>query len=146
MVKKHVRLSEGDRAHLEELVRQETVSVRVHRRAKALLLLDEGHTLQAAGAAVGVGYDAVTKWRNRYKESGLVALQDAPKSGRPIRIDGTQRAKITALACSPAPEGHAAWSLRLLADKAVELGLVESISHKHVGAILKKTRCSRTAR
>ena len=59
--------------------------------------------------------------------------------GRPIEIDGQQRAKITALACSQPPEGYAQWSLRLLADKAIELGYVEEISHTEVRKILKKT-------
>jgi hypothetical protein len=73
-------------------------------------------------------------------------LRDRPRSGRPARIDGTQRARITALACSTPPEGHARWSLRLLAGKLVELGYVEAISHNQVGKILKKTRSRPTAR
>jgi len=79
-----------------------------------------------------------------YRENGLQALYDRPRSGRPIEIDGEQRAKITALACSAPPEGHAEWSLRLLADKVVELGFSEQISHTHVRTILKKTYSSRT--
>jgi putative transposase len=59
-------------------------------------------------------------------------------------IDGLQRAKITALACSEAPEGHSQWSLRLLADKIVELAYCEHISHSEVGIILKKTMSSPT--
>jgi putative transposase len=69
----------------------------------------------------------------------LTCLHDAPRSGRPIAIDGTQRAKITALACSDAPEGHARWSLRLLAEKVVEAGICDQISHTFVGDVLKKT-------
>jgi hypothetical protein len=70
---------------------------------------------------------------------GLRCLEDAPRSGRPVVISGEQRAQITALACSDAPEGHARWDLRLLADKIVELNICETISHTHVGNILKKT-------
>jgi len=81
---------------------------------------------------------------DQYRENGLQALYDRPRSGRPVKIDGEQRAKITALACSTPPEGHAEWSLRLLADKVVELGFSEQISHTHVGTILKKTYSSRT--
>jgi len=66
-------------------------------------------------------------------------LIDEPRTGRPIRIDGTMRAKITALACSETPDGRAKWSLQLLADKAVELELVETISPSKVRQILKKT-------
>jgi transposase len=78
-------------------------------------------------------------WRNKYRKQGLRSLHDAPRSGRPIVIDGKQRAKITALACSQAPAGYARWSLRLLADKIVELGHCQSLSHTQVGNILKKT-------
>jgi transposase len=81
---------------------------------------------------------------DQYRENGLQALYDRPRSGRPVKIDGEQRAKITALACSTPPEGHAEWSLRLLADKVVELDFCEQISHTHVRTILKKTSSSRT--
>lgn len=84
-------------------------------------------------------YPTVSSWRDKYNRLGLRSLDDAPRSGRPIEIDGEQRAKITALACSDAPEGHARWSLRLLADKAVESGLCEHVSHSLVGDVLKKT-------
>jgi len=144
MIKAHVQLDEADRKHLQQLVVQEKVSIKVFRRAKALLLLEEGSTLQGAAQAMGVDYNSVAAWRNRYKSHGLAVLEDAPRSGRPIRIEGQQRAQITALACSTAPQGHARWSLRLLADKAVELGTIESISHDGVRTILKKTLSSRT--
>ncbi|MCA1556800.1 MAG: helix-turn-helix domain-containing protein, partial [Acidobacteria bacterium] len=71
-------------------------------------------------------------------------LHDKPRSGQPCRIDGVAYAKITALACSTAPAGHARWTLRLLADKAIELGFCESISHSTVQEVLKKTVSSRT--
>lgn len=66
-------------------------------------------------------------------------LKDKHRKGRPIVIDGEQRAQLTALACSEPPEGYARWHLRLLADKAVELGFCEHISHTEVANILKKT-------
>jgi transposase len=146
MIKQHVKLSEADRQQLQHLIAQEKVSIKVFRRAKALLLLDQGQSLQQAAATVSMDYNAVAKWRNRYMSEGLAVLEDKPRSGRPVRIEGLQRAKITALACSPAPAGHARWSLRLLADKAVELGYVEAISYKHVGTILKKTNYNRISR
>jgi putative transposase len=70
-------------------------------------------------------------------------LQDQLRSGRPVRIDGEQRAKITALACAATPEGRGKWSLRLLAEKIVEMEFCEKISHTQVGKILKKTNYSR---
>src|SRR4030095_391715 len=84
-----------------------------------------------------VSYLTVAAWRDHYHEQGLKCLEDAPRSGRPVVIDGLKRAKITALACSDPPEGHARWSWRLLADKVVELGYCEQISSTHIGTILK---------
>lgn len=110
----------------------------------ALPELDRGKTLQAVATTLGVDYNTVALWRDKYKEQGLACLQEAARAGRPIIIDGTQRAQITALACSDAPAGRAKWSLRLLADKVVELGYGDAISHTQVGNILKKTRSSRT--
>ena len=70
------------------------------------------------------------------------ALSEKPRPGAPVKFAGRVRAKLTALACTEAPEGHAKWSLRLLSDKAVELGFVDEISHSSVGMVLKKTRSS----
>ena len=72
-------------------------------------------------------------------------MAEAPRSGGPRRFDGPQRAAITALACTPAPVGHSRWTLRLLADKAVELALVDTISHEMVRQVLKKTSYGPTA-
>ena len=73
-------------------------------------------------------------------------MAEAPRSGGPQRFDGAQRAALTAMACTPAPVvGHGRWTLRLLADKAVGLCLIDSISHETVGQVLKKTNCSPTA-
>ena len=91
------------------------------------------------GTTPAVDYNTVACWRNRYRDQGLAGLQDAPRSGRPIVIDGSQRAKITALACSDAPAGHDRWTVRLLAEKVVEAGFCDTISHTTVAEILKKT-------
>ena len=83
--------------------------------------------------------------KHRYQSEGLEsALAEKPRSGKPPRISGEEKARVTALACSDAPEGYARWTLRLLADKAVELGFVDAISHNHVASILKKTNFDRT--
>jgi putative transposase len=71
-------------------------------------------------------------------------LNDKPRSGRPVELDGKLKAKITALACSTLPTGYGKWSLRLLADKIVELNFVDDISHTEVGRILKKMNCNLT--
>jgi len=71
-------------------------------------------------------------------------LNDKQRTGRPVGLSGEQKAKITALACSTPPKGYARWSLRILADRVVELDYVEDISHTEVGRILKKMNCSLT--
>jgi len=139
MNKQHVTLPETDRTHLEQLLAKGTLSAKTFKRATALLELDRGKTLSAVAATLDVNYNTVAAWRDTYVSNGLTCLDDAPRSGRPIVIDGTQRAKITALACSDAPEGHARWSLRLLAEKVVEAGMCDHVSHTFVGDVLKKT-------
>ena len=144
MQKAHLELSESDRSFLQGVVKKSSLSVKVLQRAQGLLALDAGQSSQKVAAVVGVNYNTVAVWRNRYKQDGLALLEDNPRSGRPPHIEGIQRAKVTALACRTPPAGHARWSLRLLANKAVELGYVETISHKHVGTLLKKTISSHT--
>jgi len=135
----HVKLRKKERDYLEALVAKGKSSAKVFKRATGLLELDRGKTLQAVAETLGVSYVTVAAWREKYRTQGLRCLADAPRSGRPIEIAGGQRAKITALACSDAPAGHARWSLRLLADKVVELGYCQRISHVQVDKILKKT-------
>src|SRR5919198_1537513 len=129
MKKQHIKLRKADRAYLESLVAKGKLTAKMSKRATGLLELDRGKTLQAVAATLGVDYNTVAAWRDNYKEQGLKCLEDAPRSGRPIEIDGMQRAKITALACSDAPEGYARWTLRLLAEKVVEAGVCDEISH-----------------
>ena len=144
MKKEHVQLSEADRTYLENLIKKGTLPAKTYKRALALLELDRGRTFTEVAEIVGVVIQTASAWAQKYKETGLEFLTDKPRSGRPTVIDGLQRAKITALACSDPPEGYERWSLRLLADKAVELELVESISYGEVRLILKKTNSSLT--
>ena len=139
MKKEHLNLSETDRAYLQNLLKAGTLPVRIYKRALALLELDRGRTFTDAAQIVGVTNQTASTWVNKYKESGLDFLIDKPRPGRPTVYDGLTRAKITALACSDAPEGYERWSLRLLADKAVELEIVDAISYGEVRLILKKT-------
>jgi len=138
MKKQHVQLSPVDREYLEALTRQGEQTAKIYRRALALLELDRGRTYTEVSETLQVTISTLSGWAAKYLENGLEVLQDQPRSGRPIEIDGKQRAKVTALACSAPPEGYAQWSLRLLADKAVELGYCEHISHTEVGEVLKK--------
>jgi len=142
MKKQHIKLSKTDREYLEKLVRTGELAVRVYRRAIGLMELDRGKTYQEVANTLDVNHNTVTTWAKKYKVEGISSIQEKARSGRPIEIDGEQRAKITALACSEPPEGYAKWSLRLLADKAVELEYCEHISHSEVRDILKKTNSS----
>ena len=144
MAKQHIQLSETDRKQLEDLLSHGSIAARKSKRMMAILALDGGGTYKSVAQTVGATKQSVSIWAQEYRENGLAGLEDKPIPGRPATISGAERAKITALACSDAPEGHGQWSLRLLAEKAVELAYVEDISHTHVGRILKKTNSNRT--
>jgi transposase len=139
MNKQHVQLSDVDRDYLEVLISKGELTAKMYRRTLALLELDRGQSYTAVSKTLKVTIPTLSKWATKYQDIELQVLQDQPRSGRPVEIDGNQRAKITALACSDPPDGYARWSLRLLADKVVELGYCEHISHTEVSTILKKT-------
>jgi putative transposase len=138
MKKQHLQLKKSEREYLEKLLTKGQLRAKVFQRATALLELDRGKSLEAVAATLTVHRVSVMRWRDRYQQQGVKSLEDAPRSGRPIQLDGTQRAKITALACSEAPPGYARWNLRLLAEKVVELGYCNRISHTQIGNVLKK--------
>ena len=144
MKKQHVTLTNDHRTYLQNLIKKGSLPAKTYKRALALLELDRGRTFTEVAAIVGVVIPTVSTWAKKYKESGLEMLTDKPRPGRPTVIDGLQRARITALACSDAPEGYERWSLRLLADKAVALEIVDDISYGEVRLILKKTNLSLT--
>ena len=139
MKKQHLKLTESDKKYLTELLNKGQARARVMRRAIGLLQLEQGATFQKAAELLGVDYDTVSSWCRKYVENGLQFLSDLPRSGRPLVFDGEQCAKVTALACSETPDGRAKWSLQLLAEKAVELKLVATISPSKVREMLKKT-------
>lgn len=146
MKKQHIKLTEEDRKSIKEFLSKGTAKVISIKRAQALQMLDEGATKKAVEKQLNVSYPTVNSWAKKYKSDRLSFLQDKPRSGRPRVIDGALRAKVIAVACSDAPEGYSRWSLRLLADRLVELEICEKISHTDVGRILKKTNCNLTGR
>lgn len=139
MAKTHVKLTPDHQFYLTDLLSKGTLAVKTMKRATALLELDKGKTFGAVAQILNVGYQTVSSWATKYQAQQLTFLSDKPRSGRPLEIDGIQQAKVTALACSKAPEGHSQWSLRLLANKAVELEYCTHLSHNQAGVILKKT-------
>ena len=146
-VKHVVQLSEEEQQQLKLLTSKGKAHARVVKRAHLLLLSHEGKNVQQIMDALHVTHGTVNNIRKKYCVSGMeAALYDAPRSGRPEKFDGKDRAAITSIACSEAPEGHAKWSVRLIADKAVEIGVVDGVSPSTVHYILKKTKSNLIAR
>jgi len=140
-----VTLSSNETRSLKTLLTRGTTSARTLSRARILDLLHRQKQPASIAHLLQVSPQTVFNIKRRYLKGGLqAALFDQPRSGRPIEISGSQRAKITALACSTPPEGRARWTLRLLADKAVELGHCSRLSHTKARQILKKTNSDRT--
>jgi transposase len=142
-----VTLSTQERQYLQKIVESGTDRARKITRCRVLLLADaaKGKTDEEISDALGVCLATIFNIRRRYHQKGLEwAIQEAPRSGQPPKFNGTSMAKITAIACSKPPEGHARWSLRLLADRVIALDIVESISYQSIRNILKKTNLSRT--
>ena len=144
MPKQHVQLTPEDRDTLTALTTQGDQKARLYKRALGLLELDRGKTYTAVAHTLGMTHQTLCTWAKKYHALGLACLKDAPRSGRPVAITGKQRAQITALACSVPPQGYGKWTLRLLADRCVELGYCDRLSHTHVQTILKKTKGSPT--
>ncbi len=139
MRKAHVQLAIRDKTELKVLISKGSLGGRALKRATALLELSQGETYKEVAAKVGVSSVTISSWANKYEEVGLAFLKDKPRPGRPPNITAQQRAKIVELASSEAPEGHEKWSLRLLAEKAMTLGYVDSISHQYINQILKES-------
>ena len=142
-----VVLSAEQEQYLKSLTSKGSGKARVMTRARILLLSHQGTADLEISRALGISVQTVRSARKHFVLGGLEdALFDGLRTGRPAKFGGQDRAAITALACSEAPEGHSQWSIRLLADKAVELQLVEGIAPSTVFYILKKTKSSRIAK
>jgi transposase len=142
-----VQLNEQERLRLQKIVRSGKDKARKITRCRILLLADEanGKKDEEISDALNVCLATIFNIRRRYSQEGLErAIGEGARSGQPPKFKGRAAAKITAIACSKPPEGQARWSLRLLADRAVELKIVDSISHQSVSNILKKTNLNRT--
>jgi transposase len=136
-----VNLKDEDREELNQYLRRGKSSARSQTRARILLLADEGRSDAEIVDALDVSKTTICRIRKRYCDLGLeFALNEKPRSGAPPKIDGRVEAELTLLACSDPPDGRSKWTLRLLADKLVELEVVDTISHMSVQRLLKKTR------
>lgn len=142
--KKLVRLKAGEQKLLTEIISKGTEKARKITRCRILLLAAEGRNDTQIIEALGIARNTIKQVRFRYVQEGLeAAINEKPRPGAPKKFSGRQRAKITAIACSKPPEGRSGWTLRLIADRAVELEMADSISYQTVKRILKKTNSSR---
>src|SRR3989338_560904 len=140
-----VKLKKHARQYLQKIVESGEDKARKITRCRILLSADKGKTDQEISDALNVCLATIFNIRRRYCQGGLErAISEEARSGQPPKFKGKSMAKITALACSKPPEGRAKWSLRLLADRVIELDIVESISHVSVHNILKKTNSNLT--
>jgi hypothetical protein len=148
-----VTLTKEEREQLETMTRCGKTHARRFIHARALLLCDAGvdgpaWNVADVAVALGVTSRAIEHLKKRFVEDGMeAALERKPreKPPREVVFDGAFEARLITLACSDAPEGRRRWTVRLLADKAVELKFAESVSHMTVQRVLKKTNLSLTS-
>ena len=140
-----VDLNPEERERLERLISTGRTSSKRQIQARILLKADTsatgpGWSDEQISEALEISISTVARVRKRSVEQGLAAVLDRAVARRPSRrrLDGEQEARLLAVACSPPPEGRARWTLRLLADKMVELEVLESISYETVRRVLKK--------
>jgi transposase len=151
MAKHKVTLTKSERSQLDELLSKGRHTSQQFKFACILLNVDEGEYAgerivnREISKVLKVGMRTIDRVKKRFVEEGLDAVLERKPPQREYErvVDGDVEAKLIALSCSKAPEGFARWSLRLLADKAVELMYVESISYETVRRVLKKTSSNR---
>jgi transposase len=151
MAKKYcVTLTEDERSMLTTLISSGTAPARTVTHARILLKADQaesgpGWTDEAIRDALDIGLSTIARVRERFVEESLDAAlhRRSPSRQRQRRLDGAEEAHLLALTCSAPPQGREHWSLRLLADKMVELAYVDDISHETVRQVLKKMNSSR---
>ena len=148
-----VTLTQQERAELTELSSKGKRAVRTILYSRALLLLDQGEhaantwTIASVAEALGTTTRSLEKLKKRFVEEGLTEAIERKKREKPpreIKFDGKFEAELLALACSEPPEGRSRWTMRLLAEKVVELEIAESVSAMTVCNTLKKMNLSLT--
>lgn len=138
-----VRLTKVERKALETFVAQGKKSARAITRARILLLSDEGRKEHELTEILGISRGTVYNVRKQYQTKTyahiLEVLHEAPRSGRPLKLDSRVAANVTMIACSAPPEGRGRWTLHMIADKLVKLEVTDAISHESIRRLLKKT-------
>jgi transposase len=138
-----VTLEDDERQQLEDLLHSGTHATRKVTRARILLKAAAGVEDSAIAAALSVGRATVERTRRRFVEAGLGALEERPRPGTWPKLDAKAQARLIAEACSAAPKGDQRWTLQLLADRVVALGLAAAYSSESVRRVLKKQSLSR---
>lgn len=139
-IKYVVDLSADERDQLLQLIHRGKPAARKVNRAHILLKAADGLHDEQIAQALHTGRATVERTRKRFVEAGLDgALHEKPRPGRARKLEGKAEALVIATVCSAAPQGHARWTLRLLAGRVVELKLADSISHEAIRQLLKKT-------
>jgi transposase len=151
MAKYKVTLAKSERSELEAIMNKGRHTTQQFKNACILLNVDEGEFSDETTVnreickVLKVGMRTIDRVKKKFVEEGLEAVLERKVPNREYEriVDGDVEAKLVALSCSKAPEGFARWSLRILADKAIELGYVENISYETVRRVLKKTSSNR---
>jgi transposase len=139
-----VEVSEPERHMLQALSQKGRASVRKRRRTQILLAAADGQSDATIARVLHSRVSTLERTRTRFVEAGLVAaLPEPPRPGARRQLDGKQEAFLIALACSEPPAGRMRWTLQLLADRGIALGVVEAISDETVRRLLKKPPSSR---
>jgi transposase len=134
-----VKLDQEEAEYLFALIHKGTARARMITRARVLSKLAQGGSNPEVSSALDVSLATVIKIRRRFAEGGLAtALEERPRPGQTPKLTAKQAAHITAIACSKSPDGHAHWTLRMLADQVVQLGFADTFSHETVRQLLKK--------
>ena len=150
MSEKHypIHLSPEQRQELEHLIHTGSSTAHQQRAARVLLKADEATEQQSSSSQIASALEisprTVIRIKQRFVQQGLsVALTGTYPTERPLRrkVDGRVEAHLIALACGPAPQGQRRWTMQLLADRVVDLGIVDQISDESVRLALKKTNC-----
>jgi putative transposase len=146
-----VKLTPGERHELEMFVTRGKKSAREITRARIFLLTQDGRRVTEIAHTLGVSrgtiYNLYMRYKRKKAQSPLVeVLKEAPRSGRPLKLDTQVEAKATMIACSEPPTGRSRWTLHLIADKLVRLGVTDAISHESVRQLLKKISSNRGSR
>ena len=144
MKKYIVDLNEAEISQLRSLTKTGKHKARSITRANIIIMASEGYSDNAIASTLRINVSTVERTREKFVLGGLeYALQDRPHPPKPRKLDGKQEAFLVATACSTAPEGRSRWTMQLLADQLISLGIVDSISDETVRQTLKKTKSNR---